>query len=392
MADVFKNFVEQKPNPRHGGTVYWKSTGRSIMFCEGDTAYSYGYHFPLAKRVGEEKDVKGQLQPVFVKNGDRYSPTTSGHQAEAQAACQGPTVSRVNLEAAGIDFKSLTLKGQKKAKPVATGGVFVHTREPEDEPAFILYWRADSREYITWNKKTKKYYKDDYTVKQPKQFTPPKQGMFVPYRTGDGDKVTGVWHILGAVVIQHQEDYFLCALDGNSYFVSQLPRKPRNIDDAFECLKPAEVRKAEKEGKKVLRQGEWFFIELNADDTCMATNFKYPSKAKFLADVAVGVLPRQSDASNRHEVSRLFRWPYPTETLIVGTDLKVKSCIGDKAEASVKKETKVRYFAKSKVFHRSAWSNALTRDHATVTLGDQQWYAVYHNTEVRSWSQGGRFD
>jgi len=355
MADVFKNFVAQKPNSRQGGAVSWKSHGRSVIFCEGDTVYSYGYHFPLAKRIGEVKNDKGEIQPVFVENGDRYSNTTSGHQSDTQKACQGPTVSRVNLEAAGIHFESLTLKDKRKP---------INADESDDPRAAILYWRADSREFVYWDKRAKKYFKDIYPVKKREEFVPPKQGMFMPYKNGDEAKVNGVWHILGAAVIERDKKYYLCALDGGAYFVSELPRKPKSIEDAFECLKPTEVCKAEKEGKQVLRQGEWFFVETGLDDVGMAAKFDYASKTAFLKDVAVVVLPRQDDRSNKHELSR--GW----------------SCTG---------KTKVKHFARGKVFHRSAWSSQLTRDHETVALGDK-WYEVYHNTEVRSWSQDGRFD
>lgn len=40
------------------------------LFIEGDTLYSYGYHYPLAKREAD-----GQ----FWVNDKKYSSTTSGH-------------------------------------------------------------------------------------------------------------------------------------------------------------------------------------------------------------------------------------------------------------------------------------------------------------------------
>lgn len=42
----------------------------SHMFIDGDTLYSYGYHFPLCHH----------LHWGFLMNGDKYSTTTSGHQ------------------------------------------------------------------------------------------------------------------------------------------------------------------------------------------------------------------------------------------------------------------------------------------------------------------------
>ena len=46
------------------------------MFIEGDTLYSYGYHFPLAKRV----------EGGFWVNPDRYSVTTSKQQGMVRGA------------------------------------------------------------------------------------------------------------------------------------------------------------------------------------------------------------------------------------------------------------------------------------------------------------------
>jgi hypothetical protein len=49
---------------------YTKGTG-SHLFIDGDTVYSYGRHFPIAKRIGEKE--------VFF-NSERYSSFTSKHQ------------------------------------------------------------------------------------------------------------------------------------------------------------------------------------------------------------------------------------------------------------------------------------------------------------------------
>jgi hypothetical protein len=44
-------------------------------------------------------------------------------------------------------------------------------------------------------------------------------------------------------------------------FLAKLSVKVKTIRDAYESLKPEEVKDAEKSGLKVLRQGEWFLIE-----------------------------------------------------------------------------------------------------------------------------------
>ena len=57
------------------GATKGKNSLKSI-FIEGDTLYSYGYHFPLAKR----KD------GGFWVNPDRYSVTTSKQQSIVRGA------------------------------------------------------------------------------------------------------------------------------------------------------------------------------------------------------------------------------------------------------------------------------------------------------------------
>ena len=338
MADVFKNFAEQKPNPKHLNAVRWQNSGRSNVFCEAGTLYSYGYHFPLAILLGVENPGTDKVRYLFAKNGDRSSNTTSGHQSCTQRACVGPTLSRACLISAGIEFERLVVKSSKTVQGMNT----------IDGPA-VVYWRPDVREFIYWDKRAKKYFVDDYSTRKRKEFIPPEQGMFVPHDPkhygydAKDTKAHGVWHVLGAAVIENKCKYFLCSLDGNAYFVAELAKKPRSVEDAFESFKPAEVRKAEKAGKKVLRQGEWFFVETGLDDAGMAKKVGFKSKTAFLEAAPVGVLPRQSDTSNRHEV---------------------------KLYLDMQKSGKKPIFAKGKVFHRNAHNNELTKSHQTLNLGD----------------------
>jgi hypothetical protein len=57
------------------GATKGQNSGRSL-FIEGDTLYSYGYHFPLAKRQ----------EGGFWVNPDRYSVTTSKQQGMVRGA------------------------------------------------------------------------------------------------------------------------------------------------------------------------------------------------------------------------------------------------------------------------------------------------------------------
>lgn len=51
------------------------------LFFEGDTIYSYGHHFPIARHVSR---ARGKVAILF--NTDRHSVTTSGHQSQVRMA------------------------------------------------------------------------------------------------------------------------------------------------------------------------------------------------------------------------------------------------------------------------------------------------------------------
>ena len=74
-------------------------------------------------------------------------------------------------------------------------------------------------------------------------------------------------HFVGAMLIEVKEKQFLFDIDRRELkhyrfnpFLSELPKKTNTIKQAYEILKPKEVKEAEKKGIKVKRQGEWFFI------------------------------------------------------------------------------------------------------------------------------------
>lgn len=67
-AKVAEEFAEGK-----------KKGSSNRMFIEGDTIYSYGHHFPIAKKVGAK-------QAEF--NDDKYSQTTSTHQRLVKSALE----------------------------------------------------------------------------------------------------------------------------------------------------------------------------------------------------------------------------------------------------------------------------------------------------------------
>ncbi len=63
-----------------------------------------------------------------------------------------------------------------------------------------------------------------------------------------------------------EKRYYLMGMDESSLFISGLPADVpgdiESVQDAYSLLKPHEVEDAEAEGRKVMRQGEWFFVKM----------------------------------------------------------------------------------------------------------------------------------
>lgn len=173
----------------------------SHVFIDGDTLYSYGHHFPLAVRYRNGDGYR------FLVNGDRYSQTTSTHQARCFKL--GPQIPFSALAAAKINPYRVE----------------------------IVARREDA-----WHE--------------------------VPDPTPEEPEHVREEHTLGAVLLEHRGRFFLSSLDDNeswrrrSYFLSELPREVQTVEAAYESLVPDEVR-AWREGKEnppERRQGEWFFL------------------------------------------------------------------------------------------------------------------------------------
>jgi hypothetical protein len=162
-----------------------------------------------------------------------------------------------------------------------------------------------------------------------------------------GEVIEKSWHRIGAVLLEHDKKYYICAMDEGSYFISLLPRKVTSITKAFQALKPYEVIKAEKAGVKVIRQGEFFFIPVN----------KVIKEKEFSKQAA---LPATAESSNQHVCKRLVK--------IDG-----------------------KYYAKGRVRHVGRFGRG---QHKTIILGDgnKDVYMVVKNTSKGDWSSNGKVD
>jgi hypothetical protein len=345
-AQVTENYAKN--------TGFYRQYPDSRMFYEGDILYSYGHHFPLAIRLGDEKDRLGRRPPknktgwgqdargLFLKNGDKYSNTTSGHQGHVQHYCHGPTVSFNALLAAGIPAMNYPTSIKRDILVTFTEDTSkLVIREKETGQ---LYERSDNGAFVKWSR--------------------PRQGMFIsdirdlPEGYLREKWTPGHWHLLGGALLNWEGSQWLCGMDDDSYFVSKLAGRHRTIADAYAGLKPKQVRQAEKDGKTIHRQGEWYFIETGMSDRdfadmvgcrvkdlngCMA----HPGAKRRAFEHP---LPRSSDSSNPHRVRHM--------------------------------QYGNRVYAKGRVRHP---------EHPMVLLG-QQWHQVYKNTEEISFSFKGNVD
>jgi len=78
-------------------------------------------------------------------------------------------------------------------------------------------------------------------------------------------------HFVGAMLMKVENTYFLFDVDRNEVpyyrmnaFLVQLPGEAKTVAEAYDMLMPSEVQEANNKGKKVLRQGEWFLVPVDA--------------------------------------------------------------------------------------------------------------------------------
>jgi len=333
-SDVVYNWATRKVNP-YCKRIEWNSGN---INGNGKAIKSYGW-FPMAYHLGKVGE-----DHIFLKNGDRYSSSTSQHQSAVQQYCKGPTIPFSSLESAGINpyhitFDNIISWAEDTRIPI--------WRYADSDTWYQGYWRAGR-----------------YDIEGTVEFVRPQQGMMInvhPYGN-DGRVIEADWHILGGAVIEWDGHWYLCALDEGTYFISELQWKPLNVEHAIKLLKPVEVSEAEDAGRDIQRQGEWFFVAYpECADRNIADVLGYKTLKEMRANLKPHALPDDSAPAwnrNVHEVRHLVH------------------------------ETGI--YAKGKVYHRDRWGN-LTGEHRSLNLGNV-WHMVYENTAVRSWSSGGRVD
>lgn len=225
-SDVMDRFAKRS-GTGHAGNV----------FSEGNAIYSYGYHFPMALALDNQK--------LFLINGDRYSNTTSGHQSGVRVAI----TRNEEWSSVILPFSALRAAGilGRASHWGSTGNSL-----PEDFKLLEVLperneWKCD-QDGIGWTTS------DEYT-RDSEQWK---------HQSHDG---YGTRHLLGGSLFRANGKHYLSGIDetavsrwGAGFFLSELAGKPRTYAAAIESLKPAKVKRALAAGLEVKRQGDIFAI------------------------------------------------------------------------------------------------------------------------------------
>jgi len=236
----------------------------SNMFVDGNTLYSYGYHFPLLVR----------LDWGYLQNADRYSQTTSTHQGLTS-----------QYATALVPFSALSqaLTGERVSgwpRYDRYDGLFSVLPELE-----LVHWvepRVDLVGYKELNGDKR------ITVAEYQRLPSEEQVRFFEVYERRPE----------SLILRHRGRYLLSSMDNDRYFISELPEPVETVDEGFEILKPKELDP----DKEWVRQGEWFFQLWEVPQTLLWGKGDNKKAYRYLQQQFT--LPRSSDSANPHIATR----------------------------------------------------------------------------------------
>lgn len=270
------------------------------VYYSGPTLYSYGSHFPMAHILAPG---------VVWLNGDRYSVSTSRHQAETRGACTHATtiiVPNSALQAAGVDYRTII---PVDVKPES----YEYTEHRSDTPpaSMIDTPRTPSAKWA-----------GSYIL-------PDDVAGYVSTEGSDQivcrDEYSGeyVWHTarhwLGDTVFRTPDGrYFVSSFDRQEsrplYFLSQLPGPVDTFEEAIESLAPDSVKTARDMGREVVRQGDMFAIPMDITTRelrAMGATFERRRVTVKLTDYAASMVRAQRAlAATRDQLPAEPKRPY----------------------------------------------------------------------------------
>lgn len=270
------------------------------VYSRDNILYSYGPHFILAVK---------QKDGTFLLNGDKYSVSTSQHQGKTYSVFR--------------DFPRVSFSACSRA-------------------CNDRYWYEDAK-VIAYNKDASGSAESNF--EEFRKRIPIGAEIHITKEKETNKIIYMYYHRIGQVLLEYKGRYFICGMDEGRYFVSELPKKAKSIEDAFMVLMPKTVRTLANKGVEYKRQGEWFFIPVKD------TTIKIPT-IKVKDQLRMEPLPRE-EGSALHTVTRMIR--------------KNNSL-----------------FVKGIVRHS-------TKEHKNLNLGDE-FHVAFKNTAIGNWSAGGNVD
>jgi hypothetical protein len=217
----------------------------SNVYAIGDELFSYGSHFTLALH----------LEWGFLLNGDRYSASTTQQQWKLRHVMNGGRPWDPN-KGEGYPHIIVPFEALAAARIDLTTVVPVDSKPDRFEPVQVTgpapSWATDSDYLDQWVRDSNAVLNADgtYTYDEQRHFLGESLFRATVYgRSPNYDT---------------REAYFISAWDNqdrNTYFLSELPHAVDSLDEAYEALKPETVKRGEREGRRIVRQGDIFAVE-----------------------------------------------------------------------------------------------------------------------------------
>lgn len=230
------------------------------VFQERNRLYSYGLHFELGRIIDAGSGY------LAVLNGDRYSITTSRHQTAARGEVERNGVPHIILPfsavaRAGIDLDSIR---PIEILPDTWETVDHESERREDAPRYLGDIEPDENGRYRWTSQIHHlggsvFSATTTTLRVVGRCADPEDRS---RRGPDCDHGYISSHDLTETDVVTR--YYVSGFDENErtplYFLAELPARPRDHEHALRLLRPPAVRRADRRGLSVLRQGDIFGV------------------------------------------------------------------------------------------------------------------------------------
>ena len=182
-----------------------KWTGNNV-YCLGDTLYSYGAHFILAKYLGSN---------LFIRNSDKCSSSTSHHQSMTAQHCPGPEVSCGLLSKENLLLNDFSFTD-------------------------VLFFLRPSYKWCVRDIETGVFYNEcswteEHGTTLTDEWTPPKHGIYKPNRKPLNHHPRfqeGYWITSGLTVFKRKRKVYFYSSDKKEDFLVRLKGIPNSIEQA----------------------------------------------------------------------------------------------------------------------------------------------------------------